>query len=135
MKRFSLLFVFFFLFICSSSTTIFAKNSDLKITEMTITTKIFRGNPVDSVKRLSSSSLKGLYCFTRVESTADEDTCLKHIWYYNGEVVSELMLPVRGEQWRTYSRKLIEKGSKGPWRVEAVDANGKLLKIVEFVMN
>jgi hypothetical protein len=135
MRRFSLLFLFLFLFVCSSSSTIFAKNPDLKITEMTITTKIFRGNPVDSVMRLSSSSLKGLYCFTRVESSAEEDTCLKHIWYYNGEMVGEHTLPVRGEQWRTYSKKLIEKGSKGSWRVEAVDGNGNLLKSVEFMMN
>jgi hypothetical protein len=135
MRRFSMLFLFLIMLICFPATTILAKNSDLKITEMTITTKIFNGDPVDSVKRLSSSSLKGLYCFTRVESSAVDDTCVKHVWYHNGEIVGEATLPVRGEQWRTYSKKLIEKGSKGSWRVEAVDPNGNLLKSVEFMMN
>ncbi len=37
----------------------------IKITEMTVTTRIFRGEPIDSVKRVSSGAFKGLYCFTR----------------------------------------------------------------------
>ncbi|HKZ16010.1 MAG TPA: DUF2914 domain-containing protein [Geobacteraceae bacterium] len=135
MRRFSLLFLFVFVLVCFSSMSSSAKGTALKVTEMTVTTKIFRGEPVDSVKRLSSSSLKGLYCFTRVESSSEEETCLKHIWYYNGEMVGAHTLPVKGEQWRTYSKKLIEKGSKGPWRVEAIDGNGNLLKTVEFRMN
>jgi hypothetical protein len=107
----------------------------LKITEMTVTTRIFKGEPIDSVKSVSSGSFKGLYCFTRVESSGNEDTSIKHVWYWNGKVTGEITLPVKGEHWRTYSKKMIEKGSSGTWRVDALDSDGKLLKSVMFTVN
>jgi hypothetical protein len=100
---------------------------DLKITEMAVTTKIVRGNPIDSVRRISSTSVKALYCFTRISAPADTDTTIKQIWYLDDEVV--------GEYWRTYSRKEVEKGESGEWRCEARDSDGKLLKTVNFRMN
>jgi hypothetical protein len=108
---------------------------DLKITEMAVTTKIVRGNPIDSVRRISSTSVKALYCFTRISAPADTDTTIKQIWYLDDEVVGEYELPVKGAHWRTYSRKEVEKGESGEWRCEARDSDGKLLKTVNFRMN
>jgi hypothetical protein len=109
--------------------------SDLKITEMAVTTKIVRGNPIDAVRRISSTSVKALYCFTRISAPEDTDTRIKQIWYLNDEVVGEYELPVKGAHWRTYSRKEVEKGESGEWRCEARDSDGKLLKAVSFRMN
>jgi hypothetical protein len=108
---------------------------DLKITEMAVTTKIVKGNPIDSVRRISSSSVKALYCFTRLSAPEETDTTIKQIWYLNDEVVGEYTLPVKGAHWRTYSRKLVEKGVSGEWRCEARDGDGNLLKSVSFRMN
>src|SRR5512147_2645960 len=104
MRLLSLVFVLVFVMLCVSPAETFAlaEAADFKITEMTITSKIFKGNPVDTVRRASSRSFKGLYCFMRVESSAEEDTSLKHVWYLNGEVVAEYTLPVKGKHWRTY---------------------------------
>jgi hypothetical protein len=99
----------------------------LKVTEMTVTTRIFKGEPIDSVMRVSSGAFKGLYCFTRVESPGNENTSIKHVWYLNGEVA--------GDHWRTYSKKFIEEGSSGAWRVDALDSEGNLLKSVKFTLN
>ncbi len=107
----------------------------LKITEMTVTTKIFKGKPVDTVKRVSSGAFKGLYCFTRIESSSDEDTSIRHVWYLNGEMAGEMTLPVKGERWRTYSKKIFEGASSGAWRVDALDSDGNLLKSVRFTIN
>jgi Protein of unknown function (DUF2914) len=107
----------------------------LKITEMAVTTKIVRGNPIDSVRRISSASVKALYCFTRVASESDGETTIKHLWYKDGEKVADYELPVKGQKWRTYSKKAVEKGLTGDWRVDAVDSEGKLLKSVKFKMN
>jgi hypothetical protein len=107
----------------------------LKITEMAVTTKIVRGNPIDSVHRISSSSVKALYCFTRLTSETGEETFIKHVWYSDGAKVAEYQLPVKGEKWRTYSKKAVEKGLSGVWRVDALDSEGKLLKSVQFRMN
>ena len=108
---------------------------DLKVTEMAVTTKVVKGNPIDSVRRISSSSVKALYCFTRISAPQGTDTSIKHVWYLNDEVVAEDTMPVKGSHWRTYSRKGVEKGVSGEWRCEALDSEGNLLKSVSFRMN
>jgi hypothetical protein len=111
-----------------------AREETLKVTEMTVTTRIVRRNPVDSVRRISAASAKTLYCYTRVTAPDDEERSIFHVWYRNGEVMGEYEVPVRGRRWRTYSKKLIEKGMRGVWRVEARDDEGSLLKSVDFIM-
>ena len=107
-----------------------------KITEMAVTTKIVRGNPIDSVHRISSASVKHLFCFTRINSGEELDTIIKHVWYRNGEKAAEYELPVKGKRWRTYSKKTVEKAtSAGDWRVDALDSEGNVIKSVSFRMN
>jgi len=108
---------------------------DLKIIEMAVTTKIVRGNPIDSVSRISSSSVAALYCFARFTASEDTDTMIKHVWYRNGQKAGEYELPVKGTRWRTYSKKAVDKGAVGDWRVETLDSDGKLLKEVKFRIN
>ena len=127
--------VLFALVGCFSCNFLMAAESGLKITEMAVTTKIVKGNPNDSVRRISSSSVKALYCFTRLTAPADEETTIKHVWYRNDEVVGAYQLPVKGERWRTFSKKLVDKGAAGDWRVEALDSDGNLLKTVKFRIN
>ena len=112
-----------------------AAETGLKITEMAVTTKIVRGNPIDSVHRISSTSVKTLYCFTRLRSTEGKQTTIRHIWYKDDIKLGEYELPVKGENWRTFSKKMIDKGMVGDWRVEALDSEGHLLKAVRFRMN
>ena len=122
------------LFLCLAGWTQ-SRASDLKITEMAVTTKIVKGNPIDSVRRISKSSVKALYCFTRVQAPEGTDTTIKQIWYLNGEILGVSVLPVKGTRWRTYSRMLVEKGGPGDWRCDAVDSEGNVLKSVSFRMN
>ena len=108
---------------------------DLKVTEMAVTTKIVKGNPIDSVRRISSSSVKALYCFTRISAPKGTDTTVKHVWYRNNEAVNEDEMPVQGSHWRTHSMIRVDKGGSGEWRCEALDSEGNLLKSVTFRMN
>ena len=112
-----------------------AGENRLRVTEMAVTTKIVRGNPIDAVHRISSASVKALYCFTRLTSETGEETSIRHVWYRDGAKVAEYQLPVKGERWRTYSKKAVDKGVAGDWRVDALDSEGKLLKSVKFRMN
>jgi hypothetical protein len=118
-----------------SAASVPAGDIPLRVQEMAITTRIVKGSPIDSVRRISSASVKALYCFTRVTAADDDEREIVHVWYRNGEVVGEYSLPVKGESWRTYSKKLISKGMQGDWRVEARDIDGTVLKTVEFRMN
>jgi hypothetical protein len=113
----------------------FAEGDEIKITEIVITSKLVKGKPIDSIKRLSSSTEKRLYCFTRTLSPTGTDTKIRHVWYNGAEKAGEFDLPIKGDKWRTYSKKLIQKGAAGDWRVDVLDSNGKLLKSVRFTMN
>jgi hypothetical protein len=121
--------------IIASSFPATAESVDIKITELVITSKLVKGKPIDSIKRLSSSTDKNLYCFTRTTAPAGTDGSIKHLWYRGEEKVGEFTLPVKGDKWRTYSKKSIQKGWAGDWRVDVVDDGGKLLKTVKFRMN
>ena len=119
----------------SVAAPLFAATDGIRITELAVTTKIAKGNPIDLVRRISSSSVKSLYCFTRLTAPPDTDTTIKHVWYNGEEKVGEYVLPVKGEKWRTYSKKNIQKGWSGEWRVEVLDSDGKLMKTIKFRMN
>ena len=112
-----------------------AAESGLKITEMAVTTKIVKGNPIDSVHRISSRSVPALFCFTRLQSAADLATTIRHVWYRDNFKVGDYELPVKGKRWRTFSKKEIEKGAAGDWRVDALDSEGRLIGSVKFRMN
>jgi hypothetical protein len=107
----------------------------LKITEMAVTTKIVKGHPIDAVRRISSTSVKVLYCFTRIVNESGEETTIKHVWYHNGQKLRESEFPVKGKKWRTYSVRDIDKESVGNWKVDVLDIDGNLLKSVEFRIN
>lgn len=114
---------------------VLAQEGPLGVTEMSITTRIVRGNPVDSVQRISSSSIHELYCFTKVTASEDAERQIVHEWYRNDEMVYRCVLPVRGTSWRTYSKKLVSSDMAGDWRVDVLDSTGNLLKTAKFTLN
>lgn len=135
MKPFLILLSALFMLLAPMIDPVRAAASDLKITELAVTTKIVKGKPIDSVHRISSSSVKALYCFTRIAAPEDTDTSIKHVWYRDDQKVGEYELPVKGERWRTYSKKEIQRGWAGEWRVEILDSAGTVLNTVRFRMN
>ena len=114
---------------------LFAADGEIRITELAVTTKIVKGNPIDLVRRISSASVKNLYCFTRFTAPKGTDTTIRHVWYNGEEKVGDYVLPVKGEKWRTFSMKTIQKGWAGEWRVDVLDSEGKLIKSIKFRMN
>jgi hypothetical protein len=125
--------MFFLLFATASGAV--AADSDVRIAEMAVTTRIVKGNPIDAVRRISSTSVKALYCFTRIKAQTEVNTAIKHVWFHNDELVNESELPVKGTHWRTYSKRPIGRDSVGDWRVEARDSAGTILKQVKFRIN
>lgn len=102
----------------------------IEVTQMAITTAVVNREPVDSVVVYPlHDSL--LYCFSRIVA-ADEATVVSHVWYRNDQIISRIELPVKSSDWRTWSAKRLIEGWEGDWRVEVLDADGRLLKTVEF---
>jgi len=114
---------------------ILALEKPLAVTEMSITTRIVRGSPVDSVQRISSSALPALYCYTKIAAPDEEGQEIVHVWYRNNEIISRRVLPVQGRSWRTYSKIYITKKMSGDWRVEVLDGAGNILRTSKFRLN
>jgi len=72
-----------------------------------------------------------VYFWTKVEGLQDT-TMIKHVWYYKGDEIATVQLPVRSSSWRTYSYKTIPPEWSGDWVVKVVDADGEVLKAVPF---
>ena len=58
---------------------------------------------------------------------------IRHIYYFDGQKISEVTLDVRSTYWRTWSFKNISnKRFQGEWRVDITSADGKVLRRLYF---
>jgi hypothetical protein len=58
---------------------------------------------------------------------------IRHIYYFNGEKISDVTLDVGSAYWRTWSAKSIsEDRYRGEWRVDIATAGGQVLRRLYF---
>lgn len=76
-------------------------------------------------------SVGRLYCFTKIVG-ADSPTEVTHVWYFGDAERARVTLSVGGNNWRTYTSKVVQEHEVGAWRVEVLDADGNTLETVEF---
>ncbi len=77
-------------------------------------------------------SIGELSCFTRIIG-ANEPTTVTHVWYFGMTERARVELVVKGSRWRTRSSKKIQSHEVGSWRVEVVDTEGTVLKVIQFL--
>ena len=77
------------------------------------------------------SSVGKLYAFTRIIG-APSETRVSHLWYYGDQLMAEVNLPVRGDNWRTWSSKSVMPDWVGNWRVDVVAEDGSVLDSLNF---
>lgn len=77
-------------------------------------------------------SVGKLNCFTTILG-AHEPTTVTHVWYFGATERAKVDLVIKGPRWRTYSSKKIQPHEVGSWRVEVVDTEGTVLKVVQFL--
>jgi hypothetical protein len=80
-------------------------------------------------------SVPRVYIWSLVESKTFP-TEIRHIYYYNGQKVSDVALTVRSSYWRTWSYQTIaSKNLKGLWQVDIATADGRVLRRLGFTVN
>ncbi len=104
--------------------------SALRVVRHVLTTGIVNMEPIDGAT-VFPASVEALYYFTEVVG-ASAPTEIVHTWYYRGREVAHIPLVVGSARWRTWSRKRILSHWIGPWEVEAVDQEGKVLSSQTF---
>jgi len=72
-----------------------------------------------------------VYCFCRVVGVEGESSVI-HNWYYKGTLKASVKLPVRSNNWRTWSAKTMSPDWTGEWMVEILSAEGTPLESIIF---
>ena len=106
------------------------ETSQLEVTAAAMCKNVVDLEPVDSGTSFPVS-LGMLYCFTKV-TAAQSPAQITHVWYFDGTERARVGLAVNSVSWRTYSSKIIQPHEMGAWSVDVLDANGKVLKSLEF---
>jgi hypothetical protein len=80
-----------------------------------------------------SPEVPELYCFTRIVG-ALENTEVTHNWYYKGNLMASVVLPVGSASWRTWSKKQMSPDMMGEWMVEILSEEGVPLESIIFFL-
>jgi len=103
--------------------------ADVVVDESGVGTSIEKRSVVGMATQFPADVGK-LIAFTKVRGAGS--STITHRWIYAGETALEVKLPVGGSPWRVWSEKNIRKGQEGDWKVEVIDAGGKVLKTIDF---
>jgi len=89
-------------------------------------------NSCEGARTTFSVTVAKLYGFSQVVNVPDR---IVHVWFYkNRELGRIAMSAPRAPRWRTWSNVTLARDMLGPWRLEARDANGKVLASYNFVV-
>jgi hypothetical protein len=78
-----------------------------------------------------SIDLGRVYCFTEFDPVPKQ-TVIYHKWYRKGSLVSVKQLTVNPPRWSSFSRMQLRDADKGPWQVDVIDKNDKILHTLRF---
>jgi hypothetical protein len=70
-------------------------------------------------------------CFTSFDPVP-EKTYVEHRWFFRDSLSAKKKLSLKTPRWSTYSSIQLREADKGPWRVEIVDENDRILGILRF---
>lgn len=105
-------------------------SKELRVEDAVITSAIVEQMPVDSIESYPADYGK-LFCFTRIVG-AQEETRVTHVWYYQGDELARVTLPVRSGNWRTYSSKRFLPQWAGQWQVKILNGENEELASIPF---
>lgn len=78
-----------------------------------------------------SIDLGKLYSFTDFDPVPKQ-TVIYHKWYQKGRLVTVKRLTINPPRWSSFSSMQLRDADKGPWQVDIIDSNDKLIKTLRF---
>lgn len=105
-----------------------------RVARSQLTSRVENLEPTDTLGpeiSYKNSGVTRVFYYTELREFGDGDVV--HRWSLNGEVQDEVALTVKKSwRWRTYSNKDLTPGLNGEWKVETIDATGKILDTENF---
>lgn len=78
-----------------------------------------------------SVKLGNVICFTSFDPVP-EKTEIYHHWFKRDQLDARVKLVLKPPKWSAFSKIRIGHSAIGPWRVEIVDQDGRIFKILRF---
>jgi hypothetical protein len=78
-----------------------------------------------------SVSHGSVFCFTAFDPVP-EKTVIYHHWIKRDQPEKEIKLTLKTPRWSSFSKISIRSMDVGPWRVEILDSDSKILKTLRF---
>ena len=78
-----------------------------------------------------SIDLGRVFCFTEFDPVPKQ-TVIFHKWYHRGSQVTVKQFTINTPRWSISSSMQLRDADKGPWQVDVVDKNDKLLYTLRF---
>jgi hypothetical protein len=102
----------------------------LAIARLIVGTGVEKREPVGEAEKFPLSAEK-VYCFLEA-TNIPKDMEITLVWFNGEKEIGKNSLALKqGLKWRTWAYKNL-RGLKGEWKIEAKDANGKVLKEIKF---
>ncbi len=106
------------------------EQAGITIARLVVGTGVEKGEPVGVADKFPATQEK-VYCFLEAKNIP-KDMDISFVWIHGQKEQLKTSLPLKmGSKWRTYADKNL-RGLKGDWKVEIKDANGNLIKDVQF---
>ncbi len=70
-------------------------------------------------------------CFTEFDPVPKQ-TVIYHKWYHKGSQVTVKQFTINPPRWSSFSSMQLRDADKGPWQVDVIDKNDKLLHTLRF---
>jgi len=81
---------------------------------------------------VSSEQAEGLFYFTEINNMKG-DTVF-HEWLKDGKSIYKRKIRIRGNRWRISTSKLFNNKHTGEWQARTLDAQGKVLNKIDFLV-
>lgn len=130
MQRFKALATIFALFILSAPAVVSA--AQIQARDVGVGTYV-ADRTLGGTRNVFDPSVGRLYAFSRVLG-AEGETMVYHRWYYGDQLMAEVPLNVRSNDWRTWSSKQVMPEWTGEWRVVVVTEDGSVLDYITFTI-
>ncbi|WP_372677766.1 DUF2914 domain-containing protein [Desulfosarcina sp.] len=110
-----------------------AADEELNVLQATVCAEIKDRMPA-GVDTSFSTSDQRVFVWSEIEAK-QVPSKIRHIYYLNGQKVSDVSLDVRSTNWRTWSFKNVsDSRNRGEWRVDITTSGGKVLRRLYFVV-
>ena len=90
------------------------------------------GRIPEGIKESYEWSVDRIYVWSRIKCEKPPSS-IRHIYYFKGKKVNDIVLKIHSDHWRTWSYKTISNRRYiGPWRVDITSVDGRLLQSLDF---